>query len=78
MGRLTPTDPIYRIAFLVEKVGDTRILEVRGVEVTTHMLVANPIVVELLRTHAKVLAKHDAGELQDVTPAQEPLICKPN
>ena len=74
-----PTEPSYLITFAVQKVGDTRVLQVQNVSVTVALCARNPVVPELIKCHMNALAQHDAGQLTETTREAEGLPTgKPN
>lgn len=75
----TPTEPQYLITFAIQKVGDTRVLQIQNASLTIPMCAENPILGKLVKAHITALAQHDAGQLTETTREAEGLpVGKPN
>lgn len=57
--------PQWRVSFKIERLGESRMLEVNDVDVTVALCAENAIIVELLKMHARAMAAHDRSLLTE-------------
>lgn len=77
-----PAEAQYQLSLVLQKQGDNRALEIRNALITVDLVVENPMLARLLKSHAAALAAHDAGQLreasQEAAPTVEGATGKPN